>query len=330
MIFIVSRWFPLHLQRMARQLRIQYDGALYHVLNRGNYRRDVFETAGAAQAFVTALEEASSRYGWRVHAYVVMRNHYHLAIETPQPNLSDGMHWLQATLATRFNRFRNERGHLFQGRYKAILLEDFSVLARVVNYIHLNPLRAGIVEHAYLQTFRWSSLARFTKGSRFPALCADDWFGALGFSDTPEGWRSYIALLSDLAVSREEQERQGWIGLSRGWAIGTAAWRQALARDHAHLRLAPTIEPVQSREFNRARWALRLRQLFLEARRTPEEASTAPKGAKWKIELAAKLRHEEAASVVWIATALYMGKPSAVRSYLCRMRKTVQNQQKAT
>ena len=96
---------------MARKLRIEYEGALYHVLNRGNYRRDVFETAGAAQAFVAVMEDASARYGWNVHAYALMRNHYHLAIETPTANLVDGMHWLQSTIATRFNRFRNERGH---------------------------------------------------------------------------------------------------------------------------------------------------------------------------------------------------------------------------
>ncbi len=101
---------------MARRLRIQYDGALYHVLNRGNYRRDVFETVGAVQAFVSVLVEAVSRYGWWLHAYVVMQNHFHLAVETPRANLVEGMHWLQGTLATRFNRYRDERGHLFQGQ----------------------------------------------------------------------------------------------------------------------------------------------------------------------------------------------------------------------
>jgi len=271
---------------MARQLRIQYEGALYHVLNRGNYRRDVFETVGAAQAFVTAMEEASARHGWRVHAYVVMRNHYHLALETLRPNLADGMHWLQSTLATRFNRFRGERGHLFQGRYHSILLEDFSALARVVNYIHLNPVRAGIVDGAHVAAFRWSSLARLTKGTRFPALCAGDWLAAMGLADTPEGWTSYVAQLNELALSREEQERQGWAGLSRGWAIGTAAWRQALARDRADLKLSPAIEPGQAREFKQARWAARLAELLAEANRTVGETSAAPKSAEWKIALA--------------------------------------------
>src|ERR1700674_1216405 len=114
---------------MPRKLRIEYENALYHVLNRGNYRRDVFETEGAAEAFLSVLEEGSAIFGWRVHAYVVMRNHYHLAIETPKANLVDGMHWVQGTIAARFNRFRKVRGHLFQGRYQAILLENSATLA---------------------------------------------------------------------------------------------------------------------------------------------------------------------------------------------------------
>jgi REP element-mobilizing transposase RayT len=105
---------------MARRLRIQYPGAIYHVINRGNYRRDLFTSPGEAQAFLATVKEAKERMGWHVHAYVLMRNHYHLAIETPEPNLVQGMHWLQTTWSSRFNRFRSESGHLFQGRYRAL------------------------------------------------------------------------------------------------------------------------------------------------------------------------------------------------------------------
>ena len=101
---------------MPRRLRMEQEGGLYHVINRGNYRRDLFETVGSAEAFLETLFEAAGRWRWRVHAYVLMRNHFHLAIETLEPTLGEGMHWLQSTLATRFNRFRQESGHLFQGR----------------------------------------------------------------------------------------------------------------------------------------------------------------------------------------------------------------------
>ncbi len=118
---------------MARKLRIQYEGAIYHVINRGNYRRDVFGTVGAAQAFETVVFEACKMHGWRLHAHGVMSNHYHLAVATPRANLVEGMHWLQSTFATRFNRLRQVRGHLFQGRYQALLVEDAAALARVVD-----------------------------------------------------------------------------------------------------------------------------------------------------------------------------------------------------
>ncbi len=98
---------------MARKLRIQYEGALYHVINRGNYRRDVFETAGAACAFEECLWKCCEMHEWRLHAHVVMRNHFHLAVETPQPSLVAGMHWLLSTFFKRIKWFREERGHLF-------------------------------------------------------------------------------------------------------------------------------------------------------------------------------------------------------------------------
>jgi len=104
---------------MARKLRLEFPGACYHVINRGNYRTALFQTAGARAAFEACLFEACAKSGWLLHAFVIMRTHFHLAIETPGGNLVSGMHWLQCTFATRFNRLRDERGHLFQGRYKA-------------------------------------------------------------------------------------------------------------------------------------------------------------------------------------------------------------------
>lgn len=105
--------------RVTRKLRIEFAGACYHVTKRGNYRRDRFAAGGAARSFLCCLDQACTRYGWLVHAFVIMRNHFHLAVDTPEPNLSDGMKWRQRTWAMRFNRFRRETGRPFQGRYKA-------------------------------------------------------------------------------------------------------------------------------------------------------------------------------------------------------------------
>ncbi len=109
---------------MARKLRLEFPGACYHVINRGNYRANVFQSEKTKAAFVSCLFEACVKSHWLLHAFTVMRNHYHLALETPEGNLVAGMQWLQSTFANRFNRLRDERGHLFQGRYKALLVEE--------------------------------------------------------------------------------------------------------------------------------------------------------------------------------------------------------------
>jgi len=110
--------------RMARPLRIEDTGGIYHILNRGNYRQWVFRDDGAKESFERTLFECCERTGWLLHGFCIMSNHYHLAISTPQGNLSEGMRWLQSVFANRFNRYRRESGHLFQGRVKSLSVEN--------------------------------------------------------------------------------------------------------------------------------------------------------------------------------------------------------------
>ena len=132
---------------MARKVRVEYAGAFYHVINRGNYRSWIFETEATRKSVLKCLTEVCQAKGWRVYAWCLMSNHYHLLIETPEPNLVSGMRWLQSTFANRFNRYRKENGHVFQGRYKALLI-DGEALGAVCHYIHLNPIRAGLIDIA--------------------------------------------------------------------------------------------------------------------------------------------------------------------------------------
>lgn len=302
---------------MARKLRIQYEGALYHVINRGNYRRDVFGTVGAAQAFENAVLEACALHGWRLHAQVVMRNHYHLAVETPRANLVEGMHWLQSTYATRFNRLRQARGHLFQGRYQALLIEDAAALARVVDYIHLNPVRAGITPPGQLASYRWSSLRRFTQTGRPPQLMCADWLGHHGWTDSPAGMRAYVAYLIDLAEDEAAQKRLGLEKLSAGWAIGTLAWRKKVAQDHAHRALSPGVEARELKELKEAHWSQILERELKQAGKTTKDIVGTIGSAAWKTAIAKRLR-QEGAGYAWITAALRMGKASSVRAYLCQ------------
>jgi len=131
---------------MARPLRIEYEGAFYHVTSRGNERRRIFLAKSDYNQFKRYLKGAQEKYGYHLHSYVLMSNHYHLIIETPERNLSKLMQYINGSYTNFFNRRTGRSGHLFQGRYKAILVDVDSYLLQLSRYIHLNPVRAGIVE----------------------------------------------------------------------------------------------------------------------------------------------------------------------------------------
>lgn len=311
---------------MARRPRIEYPGAIYHVINRGNYRSDVFGTAGAAQAFVIALKETVAMYGWNLGAFVVMRNHFHLAVQTPEPNLAAGMQRLQVTFAARFNRLRGETGHLFQGRYRAIVLENEGVWARVANYIHLNPVRAGIVSIDQAPSFRWSSWGCFEKNQRFKGLDPWPWLATMGLEDSELGWRDYAKILRMRLGAGRAQGEIEQKALSQGWAVGSKDWKSNLVQEQLTANAAKSkAEYVEPKEAMKLRWALRLEQLLDEAQRSREELVGARKAATWKVEIAARLQLELGASVVWLAEALFLGKPASARVYLHHERKKINN-----
>ena len=303
---------------MARRLRLQFAGARYHVINRGNFRQAVFASAGAGHAFVTVLGEAAERFRWRLHAYVVMSNHYHLALETPEPNLANGMHWLQTTYATRHNRFRGRHGHLFQGRFKSLLVEDAVHLARVVDYLHLNPVRAGLVPPEKVAEFQPSSLHSFLTSGAPAWLVGKEFLKAARLPDTRDGWARYLQNLTAVATDPAGDERMTRGALSHGWAIGTSGWRRALAREHARTPLAPEWAADELDAFREDRWRHELEAGLTEMGQTLANAASSPKAIAWKLDLAHRLRRQAAAPYRWIAETLAMGKPSSVRAALCR------------
>ena len=140
---------------MARPLRIQYAGALYHVISRGNERGAIVRDDADRQSRLRWVERTVETYGWRLHAFVVMTNHEHLFVETPEPNLAAGMQYLNGSYTGWFNRRHRRHGHLFQGRYGGHLIEQEGHYLEVSRYIHLNPVRAGMVDRA--EDWAWSS-----------------------------------------------------------------------------------------------------------------------------------------------------------------------------
>ncbi len=180
---------------MPRRLRIEFDGAIYHVMTRGNARQDIVHDDDDRRRFLDDLQRAVSRSGWQLLAFVLLTNHLHLLLKTPQPNLSRGMQAFLSSYALWCLRRRGRGGHLFQGRYKAEMIEDEGYYWTVSRYIHLNPVRARLVEHP--ADWEWSSYPGYAEPSRrlpwvaYEALLGA-WRGEHGGANPAAAYRAFV------------------------------------------------------------------------------------------------------------------------------------------
>ena len=158
---------------MARPLRIEYPGALYHVTSRGNARAKIYVDEVDQKTFLDVLDFVVKRFNWLCHAYCLMGNHYHLLIETPDANLSRGMRQLNGIYTQKFNWKRHRSGHLLQGRYKAILVDKDEYLLELSRYLMLNPVRAGLAESP--EDYAWSSYRATVGKTEAPEFLTTDW-----------------------------------------------------------------------------------------------------------------------------------------------------------
>jgi REP element-mobilizing transposase RayT len=158
---------------MARPLRIEYPGAFYHITARGNEQKDIIREDKDRERFLGYLETAVGRYKAIIHAYCLMSNHYHLLLTTPEGNLSQIMRHINGGYTAWFNKRHNRVGHLFQGRYKAILVDADPYAGELSRYIHLNPVRAGMVRQP--EQYHWSSYAAYIGKARTPRWLTTDW-----------------------------------------------------------------------------------------------------------------------------------------------------------
>ncbi len=174
---------------MARQLRLQYEGALWHITNRGNEGRDIFRNDRDRLAFLELLAKAVLRYNWVLHAYCLMNNHFHLVLETPELTLSSGMQWLESCWAQKFNRRHKRVGHLFQGRFKSHLVESESYLLTLVRYVELNPVRRKYVKRP--EQWIWSSYRATAGYGLTPAWLRNDFLLGRFSAERREAQRLY-------------------------------------------------------------------------------------------------------------------------------------------
>ena len=209
---------------MPRKTRIQFPGAVYHVLDRGDRREEIFRSDADRELFLRTLGEACDRTGWRLHAYVLMSNHYHFLLETPEPNLVAGMKWFQGSYSIRFNRRHDLCGHVFQGRYKAVPIdpEEPDYFLTVADYIHLNPVRAGIIgPKDDLSAYAWSSFPAYLGSARQrPAwLEVAVVLGELGLEDRPSDRQRFAEYLKGRAAEERHPDKEtaeGWKRMRRG------------------------------------------------------------------------------------------------------------------
>ena len=294
---------------MPRSLRIEYPGAIYHVMNRGDRREPIFLDDVDHEKFLTTLAEACAKTDWQVHAYCLMGNHFHLVIETPNPNLVVGMKWFLGTYTARFNRRHKLFGHLFSGRYKSLVVDGSGngYLRTVCDYVHLNPVRAKLLRpEQKLTDFMWSSWPDYLKPpeQRPRWLRVDRLLGELGIpKDSPAGLEQ---LEQCLETRRAQEDADEFKPIRRGWCLGSETFRKELL-ESAHTHATESHHAQTRRETTEDKARRILNEELDKLGWTGAELAESAKGDARKIRIAQRLRVETAVPLKWIAKELHMG-----------------------
>lgn len=201
---------------MARPLRVEFPGAFYHVMNRGNAGEHVLSGDDDKQFFLDCLQRAADRFAFRIHTYCLMDNHYHLVVETPEPNLSQAMQLFNVTYASWYNRQHQRNGHIFQGRFKALLVDADAYLTVLSRYIHLNPVRARRVTDP--QEYSWSSCRDFLGQRRAPEWLSTDVILESLHSERSKAIELYGAYLTENAIPAANPQQEAVAGFILGRA----------------------------------------------------------------------------------------------------------------
>jgi REP element-mobilizing transposase RayT len=322
---------------MPRKPRVEYAGATYHVMCRGNRQQTVFRDGRDNETFLDTLGEACVRCGWRVHAFVLMGNHYHLLIETPEPNLVAGMQWLQGTYTKRFNVRHKEWGHLFQGRYKALPVDGCGdYFSTVASYIHLNParIRGFDFENSKLDEYAWSSYPGYFQTRKRPEwLRVERVLNGLDLSDTPIGRRNYRATVERRVFEMQHSSEpwkvdEAWSQIRRGWCFGDSGFRKEMTE-----RLAGTLKAKRRESFSGAEikqhdekeaeriLGLGMNTLGLTDQHLVEQKKSSPQ----KIALAWLVRKNTCVRNGWIKERLKMGSATTFSDALRRIESMKKN-----
>jgi REP element-mobilizing transposase RayT len=316
---------------MPRQLRVEYPGAIYHVMSRANGKGKIFETDVDRQDFIKTLAEACAKAGFEIHAYCLMGNHFHLVVETPNGNLVAGMRWLLSAYTLRFNPRHKRFGHIFSGRYKALVVDGSGngYLKTVCDYVHLNPVRAKLLKPGQrLLEYPWSSFGYYLAAPRHrPAwLRVDRLLGEHGIGqDAVAGRREFEERME--ARRTGESDPAEWQAIRRGWCLGPAEFKTELLE-----RLAGKLGEYHAGELKResaeAKGERIIQQELKRLRWSPGELSQRPKSDPAKLAIAARLRRETTLTLPWLAARLHAGTWKSLNAKLHRWKKTNESLEK--
>lgn len=304
---------------MPRQLRIQYGGAMYHVMSRGNRREAIFLNDVDRHDFLKTLAEACQKTGWQVHAFCLMRNHYHLVLETPSPNLVAGMAWLQSTYTIRLNHRHKLIGHVLSGRYKAQIVESSGngYLRAACDYVHLNPVRAHILQpEERLLAYPWSSFGYYLAAPphRPQWLRVDRLFGEHGLQhDNPVTRKEFERRME--ARRLEPGDEQALKALRRGWCLGGEDFKNQMLEE-----LDGQLGEHHSGELRRETAEAKAERIVLEELRRlgwrESDLTTRAKSDPAKLHIAGRLRRETTLPLKAIAGRVHLGTSKSANARL--------------
>ena len=304
---------------MPRKLRVEYPGAIYHVMSRGDRCEAIFLDDVDRQDYLKTLAEGSQKTGWQIHAYCLMKNHFHLVLETPNANLVEGMRWLLSAYTIRLNHRHELFGHVFSGRYKALLVDGSGTgyLKSACDYVHLNPVRAKLVsQQERLLAYPWSSLVWYLAAPQHrPSwMRVDRLLGEHGIQqDSAAGRLEFERRMETRRL--EETDEEALKVFRRGWCLGREEFRREmlekmdgkLGDNHSGcLRMENAqakAERIVSEELGRLGW--------VEA-----DLAIRPKGDPDKMAIAARLRKETTLSVKAIAARVHLGTSKSANTRL--------------
>ena len=316
---------------MPRQVRVQYENAIYHVMARGNRLDRIVRSDEDREAFEATLEEVVARTGWQVYAYALVENHYHLVLKTPKANLVDGMTWFQNTVTKRHNARNRLRGHLFCGRYKAVIVEENDYLSTLIHYVHLNPVRSKLVKVAEgIENYPWCSLADYIKpaSKRRDWLAVDTGLAHLDYSDTSAGRKKLLAYTEAL-IDKSQLTRAGinqpegaslQVTVERGWCFGSESFRekQSLLVGKTKADIGSSTSKAngytgqQTDDHAEATARLLIQQGLKELGINHEDLPAINKTDWRKAMIVRCIRKHSSVKLVWIAQELHMGVRSGV------------------